>query len=114
MVLRPAARLSQHYLPTRIDQTGTWSRVAPAAAARNQGLVSAPVQRDLYNWGADPYDQSDELWRDPDSTRVPDPAIVSAFEDNDPSTEEEGQERDRGAAEGAPIRVETPDQIELG
>ena len=114
VVLRPAARLSQHYLPTRIDQTGTWSRVAPAAAARNQGLVSAPVQRDLYNWGADPYDQSDELWRDPDSIRVPDPAIVSAFEDNDPSTEEEGQERDRGAAEGAPIRVETPDQIELG
>ena len=116
VVLRPASRLSQHYNPTRIDQTGTWSRVAPAAAAaRNQGLVSVPVQRDLYNWGADPYDQSDELWRDPEavgSIRVPDPAIVSAFEDNDPSTEEEGHERDRGAAEGAPARAETPGQDE--
>ena len=106
VVLRPAARLSQQYQPTRIDQSGTWSRVAPATAALRQGLTSVAVQRDLYNWGSDPHSHSDELWRDPEaisSIRVPDPAIVTAFEDIDPPTEEEGQER--GAAAGAPDQV---------
>ena len=103
VVLRPAASLSQQYQPTRIDQSGTWSRVAPATAALRQGLTSVAVQRDLYNWGSDPHSHSDELWRDPESIsaiRVPDPAIVTAFEDIDPPTEEEGQER--GAAPRAP------------
>ena len=63
--------------------------------------MSVSVQRDLYNWGADPHSHSDELWRDPQSIssiRVPDPAIVTAFSDIDPPTEEEEQQE--GAAEG--------------
>ena len=66
-------------------------------------MTSVSVQRDLYNWGSDPHSHSDELWRDPEaisSIRVPDPAIVTAFEDIDPLTEEEGQEE--GVAAGAP------------
>ena len=102
VVLRPAARPSQQYQPTRIDQSGTWSRVAPATAALRRGLTSVFVQRDLYNWGADPHSHSDELWRDPQSIssiQVPDPNIVTAFSDIDPPTEEEEQQE--GAAEGA-------------
>ena len=85
-----------------MDQSGTWSRVAPATAAIRSGLTSVAVQRDLRTWGVDPHSHSDELWRDPQSIssiQVPDPAIVTAFSDIDPPTEEEEQEG--VAAEGA-------------
>ena len=119
VVLRPPAQLSQQYLPTRIDQSGTWSRVAPATAALRQGLTSVAVRRDLYNWGSDPHSHSGELWRDPSaisSIRVPDPAIVTAFEDIDPPTDtergQEAQEHQEGAAEGAQDQNEAAESEE--
>ena len=107
VVLRPAAHLSQQYLPTRIDQAGAW-------AAIRSGLSSVPVKRDSDTWGVDPHSHSDELWRDPQaisSIRVPDPAIVTAFSDIDPATEEEGQEG--AAAAGARDQgEETPEYFD--
>ena len=91
VVLRPARHLAQHYPQVRIDRRGAWARAAaPAHAAIQTGLVSVPVARDRHVWGEDPHSHADELWRDPQSissVQVPNPDIVTNFEDIDPPLE---------------------------
>ncbi len=58
VVLRPAAHLSQQYLPGR-----GW----PGHRCKRRGPSLIPVQGDLHTWGTDPHSHADEPWRDPHS-----------------------------------------------
>ena len=100
LVLRPAVH---GYPETRIDQTGTWVRVAdpPVASAPNTLPYIVPGDSVDSTIGVDPHTLPDSVWRDPSlrasrtvlatSNLDPNRGVVNVAIDN-PDTESEGSE----------------------
>ena len=100
LVLRPAVH---GYPETRIDQTGTWVRVAdpPVASAPHTLPYIVPGDSVAPIAGVDPHTLPDSVWRDPSlrasrtvlatSNLDPNRGVVNVAIDN-PATESEGSE----------------------
>ena len=69
VVLRPA---NPQYPSIRTDRQGTWSQVVqPGRPAPRIPFVSREVPIDRFDWGADPFERDEEIWRDPSArTRI--------------------------------------------
>ena len=107
LILRPAVH---GYPETRIDQTGTWVRVAdpPVANAPSTLPYIVPGDSVASTSGVDPHTLPDSVWRDPSlrasrtvlatSNLDPNSGIVNVAIDN-PDTASEGSESSQQAAD---------------
>ena len=75
-----------------------WTRLVPGRAQpKGQPLVSYPVALDRFDYGLDPYERDEEVWRDPNSRSqiyVRDRADVVALDDQDILTDTEADTAD--------------------
>ena len=97
-----------------------WIRLVPGRAQpKGQPLVSYPVALDRFDYGLDPYERDEEVWRDPNSRsqiHVRDRADVVALDDQDILTDTEADTADahyvpgrRRAREGTEVDPEHSD-----